>query len=415
MIKLIIADDEPLVQAGIKSMIRWEDYDISIVGTASNGAAAYELIKKHSPEIVITDIKMPVMSGLELAAKCHEEGRKLPLFIILTSYEDFHFVKEALTYQVVAYLIKLEVTPEALTDTLNLALKRVSELQSSLQTADTSVSNLSFIKEQFYTRLIFHLFESEQQIATQAENLNINLQCKAFIVSCIDMTSDKLTHMSSDKQMTLYDNCLQMTRELLAKYLPQTPCHVMSVDTGHFGIIFFLDETSADACQDIINATLEQVAVMLFNYYSVTIHAALGSPVHTPIQIADSYREAKQALAQASNADYKHPIVDNVKKYIQEHIEEKLTLNKVAGEFNISSNYLSVLFSKHSDIGFSDYINQSKIEAAKKMMMDENYKIYEISDKLGFESAFYFSRVFKKVTGLSPRDYINHNLPYREK
>ena len=49
MIKLIIADDEPLVQAGIKSMINWEDYNISIVGTASNGAAAYELIREHSP------------------------------------------------------------------------------------------------------------------------------------------------------------------------------------------------------------------------------------------------------------------------------------------------------------------------------------------------------------------------------
>ncbi len=84
-------------------------------------------------------------------------------------------------------------------------------------------------------------------------------------------------------------------------------------------------------------------------------------------------------------------------------------MNKVAREFNISPNYLSVLFSKNNDIGFSDYINQSKIDAAKKMMTDGDYKIYEISDRLGYESAFYFSRVFKKVTGLSPRGYMNQN------
>ena len=78
-------------------------------------------------------------------------------------------------------------------------------------------------------------------------------------------------------------------------------------------------------------------------------------------------------------------------------------------EINISPNYLSVLFSKNNDIGFSDYINQSKIDAAKKMMTDGDYKIYEISDRLGYESAFYFSRVFKKVTGLSPRGYMNQN------
>ena len=409
MIKLIIADDEPLVQAGIKSMICWADYDISIVGTASNGAAAYELIKEHEPEIVITDIKMPVMSGLELAAKCHEEGRKLPLFIILTSYEDFHFVKEALTYQVIAYLIKLELTPETLTETLQLALKRVSEQQSSIQTAAASVNNLSLMREQFYTRLIFHLFESEQQFETQAENLHLDFHYEAYAVSYVEIQSEKLAQMSSDKQINLYDNSLQMTKELLAKYLPHIPCHTLSLDTGHFCIIFSLEKDTLPDYSDTISNALEQISAMLFNYYSVTIHAGTGSAVSSPMQTADSFKEAKQ-LFSIQSSSHKHHIVANVKKYIQEHIEEKLTLNKVAKEFNISSNYLSILFSKHSDIGFSDYINQMKVEAAKEMMADGNYKIYEISDKLGFESAFYFSRVFKKVTGMSPRDYMSQNI-----
>lgn len=112
----------------------------------------------------------------------------------------------------------------------------------------------------------------------------------------------------------------------------------------------------------------------------------------------------------AHNKDYKNHIVTSVKKYIQEHIKEKLTLNQVAEVFNISPNYLSVLFSKYNDTGFTDYINHSKIEAAKEMMAGGDYKIYEISDVLGFESAFYFSRVFKKITGVSPRDYMNKNI-----
>ena len=107
------------------------------------------------------------------------------------------------------------------------------------------------------------------------------------------------------------------------------------------------------------------------------------------------------------NKDYKNHIVINVKKYINDHMEEKLTLNKVSEVFNISPNYLSVLFSKYNNLGFTDYINQSKVDAAKKMMAEGDLKVYEISDILGFESAFYFSRVFKKVTGISPRDYIS--------
>ena len=64
MIQVLIADDEPLVQAGIKSMINWSDLDMSIVGTASNGSIAYNMIDELHPDIIITDIKMPVMSGL---------------------------------------------------------------------------------------------------------------------------------------------------------------------------------------------------------------------------------------------------------------------------------------------------------------------------------------------------------------
>ena len=110
------------------------------------------------------------------------------------------------------------------------------------------------------------------------------------------------------------------------------------------------------------------------------------------------------------NKDYKNHIVAQVKKYINEHVKEKLTLNRAAEVFSISPNYLSVLFSKYSDVGFTDYVNQRKVEAAKKMMADGSMKIYEISDMLGFESAFYFSRVFKKTEGKSPREYMNNVL-----
>lgn len=533
MIKLIIADDEPLVQAGIKSMVNWEEYGISIVGTAANGAAAYELIKEYSPELVITDIKMPVMSGLDLARKCHEEGRKLPLFIILTSYEEFQFVKEALTYQAVDYLVKLELTPEALEKAIRQALGRIAEQQKTMKAPDSPLNNIYLIREQFFMRLIFNLFESEEQLTAQARNLNIDFGYDSFAVSYVEIKSEKLTYMSSEKQINLYTSSLQMASELIAKYVP---CHVLSLDTRHFCMIFFLDSQMSGNYKSVIKNTLEQISAMLFNYYSVTIHASVGAPVAAPIQISASYQDAKQSFAgvseetpilflediaegeplknvfnislfketilkayaeydekalydtftaiielfagqkthfvqaldaagntlylslsllgngeqivseifrsrsnnyrslyeltsveqiidwmkvlrdglcehfSACHKDYKNHIVIQVKKYICDHIEEKLTLNKVAKEFNISPNYLSVLFSKNNDVGFSDYINQRKVDAAKEMMSDGDYKIYEISERLGFESAFYFSRVFKKMTGFSPRDYINQNI-----
>jgi two-component system response regulator YesN len=530
MLKLLIADDEPLVQAGIKSMLNWEDYNINIIGTAMNGAVAYDMIKEHTPEIVITDIKMPVMSGLELAKKCYEDQISLPVFIILTSYEEFQFVKEAITYQVVDYLVKLELTPEVLGDSIRRAISKVSSLQKPKDKPDTSINSIYLLKEQFYTRLILNLFESEQQFKTQSDNLNMKFTYPAFAASYVEIHSEKSNDMSAEQRFNLYTSSLQIVSELTAKYIP---CHVLSLDTKHFAIIFFFNQGIVDGYKNLIKNAIEQVKTMLFNYYTVSIYASIGSLVTAPIQIASSFQDAKQAFTQISSQnpvlfaedisyqhapktvfnmslfkedirkayaefdekalydiftsimelfehhpahyvqaldaacnilylslsllnngeqivseifkhknngyrslyeltsveqiiewltlfrnglcesfskhhkDYKNHIVINVKKYIREHVAEKLTLNKVAEVFNISPNYLSVLFSKYNDVGFTDYINQCKIDAAKKMLSDGDYKIYEISDIFGFESAFYFSRVFKKVTGVSPRDYLN--------
>ena len=94
-------------------------------------------------------------------------------------------------------------------------------------------------------------------------------------------------------------------------------------------------------------------------------------------------------------------------QYIHEHIHERIFLQDIADTFGISPNYLSQLFKKHMNVGISEYITSQKIDESKKLLKETNLKIYEISDRLGFESSFYFSKVFKKTTGVSPKDYRN--------
>lgn len=533
--RLLIVDDEPLVQAGIKSMLNWEEYGVSIAGIAGNGAIAYEMIQKYEPEMVITDIKMPVMSGLELAQKCHDEGRELPVFLFLTSYDEFAFVRQALTVQAVDYLIKLELTPESLAESLKRAMDKVAVLRKTSAAPGETAGSIYLLQDQFFTRLVLNLFESEHQFSLQAGNLNLDFSYAAFCVSYLEIVGERLNTMDREKRLNLYVSSLEMIRELTHKYLP---CHVLSLDTKHLAILFFLNEENAARAREKIASTIRQVSSMLYNYYSVSILASVGAAVTRPLQIAASFQDAKQVFVHATpadplvftediapdrslknvfnmslfkedirkayaelddkalydiftaimelfsdkpshyvqaldaagnilylslsllnngeqivseifkdrpngyrslyeltrvdqilewltalrdglcesftthNKDYKHHIVTNVKKYIHEHIEEKLTLNKVAEVFSISPNYLSVLFSKYNDVGFNDCINQTKMEAAKKMMKSGDLKIYEISDILGFESAFYFSRVFKKLEGMSPRDYITQNFDH---
>ena len=106
-------------------------------------------------------------------------------------------------------------------------------------------------------------------------------------------------------------------------------------------------------------------------------------------------------------SDGKNIKVAIVRKYINEHVKEHLSLNEVAETFDISPNYLSQLFRKYNHTGFIEYVNICKIEEAKRLLEQEHLLVYETADALGYESAFYFSKVFKKIEGISPTEYVN--------
>lgn len=105
MIKMMIVDDEAIVRRGIKTSINWSSYGIKIAGEASNGKNALEQIIKIKPEILITDIKMPITNGLELAAAIR--GNHLATkIIILSGYDNFSYAQESIRLKVENYLLK---------------------------------------------------------------------------------------------------------------------------------------------------------------------------------------------------------------------------------------------------------------------------------------------------------------------
>ncbi len=117
MYRIILVDDEPLILAGIASLITWEDFDCTIVGKATNGPSAYDMILEEQPDIVITDIRMPVLNGLELIEKCQKQGCRF-VFIVLTNLEDFQLARQAMVLGACEYLVKLNLTPEELSGAL---------------------------------------------------------------------------------------------------------------------------------------------------------------------------------------------------------------------------------------------------------------------------------------------------------
>lgn len=531
MYKLLIVDDEPLVQAGIKSMLNWNELEIEICGTAMNGQSALKIIEKSSPDIVLTDIKMPIMSGLELAKICYERyGNLSPAFIILTSYEDFHMAREALTYQVSDYLVKLELTPENLRESVETVLKRI---QASSAAGQNDLSDVHPYYDKFFIRLLNNLFESEEQFQLQSSDLKLDFHYPYYICCYGEMISEQADLMSLEKQMQLFNSSLQMLHELTGKYLS---CYCLSLDIKHFALIFYREEKPDASYGSDIRDIFQNVSSSLSNYFNVSLRCGIGSCVCSPSSVSDSYQYARQAFSftdkeqafvffedclkneayrnsfnislfkdnltkafeeydpdilretlseictlftgnqknyvqmldaacnilylslsmiqdgeeiisgifkeypegyrsiykqstveqlviwltffqeqlclffEEKRRDYKNHIVSNVKKYIHKNVAKRLTLNEVAAVFGISPNYLSQLFKKYNDMGFNEYVTLCKVNEAKHLLTDSNYKVYEVAEMLGFESAFYFSKVFKKVEGVSPTEYLNVKL-----
>ncbi|NTV90780.1 MAG: response regulator [Clostridiales bacterium] len=127
MYKILLVDDEPLIREGLKHILPWEEYGIELVGEAENGQSALRFFEAENPalhpQLLVTDVKMPVMNGLQLIRTLRERGSKVRV-ILISGYDDFVYVKEALKYGVENYIVK-PINREELSQTILEAIEKI--------------------------------------------------------------------------------------------------------------------------------------------------------------------------------------------------------------------------------------------------------------------------------------------------
>lgn len=105
---------------------------------------------------------------------------------------------------------------------------------------------------------------------------------------------------------------------------------------------------------------------------------------------------------------HEHYLIVEAKRFIQDNYMNNIGLNEVAEHLNLSPKYFSNFFKKNTGINFSDYITQIRMSMAKKLLKETNYKVYEIASLVGYENAFYFSKIFKMNFGLTPKEFLRN-------
>ena len=242
MWKVIAADDEAYIREALYKLISWEKMDCSLCSVCSNGKELIMQIEAERPDIIIADIRMPVMDGLEVCRYVYETCPEIPV-ILLTAYSEFEYAKKAIRYSACEYVLKVSV---------------LEELPKAVQKAVGELRR-------------FH-------------------------------------------------------EELEGK-----------------------------------NAKLETTATL--------------------------QRQIEQ--------------------YIEQNYMKRISLDEIANDLHANRSYLSRLYKEKTGMNLFDVIVKKRIEAAKGFLQNTEMKTYEISDAVGFDNAGYFSKVFKKQTGLSPKEFRN--------
>lgn len=522
MYKVFLADDEIVVREGIRSNFPWEETDFVLAGEAPDGEIALAMLQDVKPDILITDIRMPFMDGLEL---CRQVTRTMPWIytVILSGYDDFTYAREAISLGVKEYLLK-PVSGQELRTVLERIAERIQEdkrRQASLTAYQEQLASSSrFLKEKLLTEL--YGGANCDRILKSARSMRMNLLANHYLVMLMqpspepeseedmfsaqsvlerlaegsggaaqlcrgfggfsllvmgDNSSDLEERAYGLAQSARYDversagikllvaigsdvdqlrdipKSLQNAREIMEKLvagkaanepqrimgpqdLPDEPQLMLAGDMDAAPVAEQLKYATTADVDAILSRYVEGLggaaaqSIMMANYFFVEMMLAASRIIKdsggSPQQIIpDAYRAQSSML----NVDDVLPIcrdtlkrailfrdsqgsaryggvIRMAKSFIAEHYaDSNVTLHDVASHVALSNNHFCTVFSQEMGVTFTEYLTSVRMSRAKELLLASSMRTSDVAYAVGYNDPHYFSYLFKKHIGLSPRDF----------
>lgn len=292
MITLLIVDDEAEIRSGLRSIIPWEDYSITLIGTAANGAEALDKIRYYEPDIVITDIQMPGMSGLELVRRAKEEQFDCS-FVILSGYDEFEYARNAIRYGVKEYLLK----PISIRDLTELIQNLKEEILSKRDYHSDQLSTLRKLrKAQVSLRkqnLIPQLLRGElsaMELNKVIEEYGLSIRDKE---SCAVLIQAYSTYQYTEETSELAYTLVPLM-EALDEELSGLPALIS--DYPPAGLVLIVNLPFQSDHWDSLHKMLEHYINRINIDGMVCVTAAIGKPVSSLCGISASIQDARHTI-----------------------------------------------------------------------------------------------------------------------
>lgn len=400
MYKLLIVDDEPMICEGLKAYAgQWQEIKFEWIHMAGNGALAWELIEQEQPDVVITDIRMPQMTGIELLQKIRDGGYEIKI-IVLSGYNDFEYVRTMALLGIENYLLK-PVNEEELQATMKNTLQKIKkerELQIRTQL------NADLIRENIINRWM-HGSIGENELLERAGFLNLNLEATLYWPCCIKI-------LSVEKNVTAIQSVYETCKKILEA---EKNCYFSRNYNGDIIAVFCIDAKAEGIRKntDTLNKCMEGIREKL----QLKPYVLLGDMVEDYWKVAESFGDALTNGIHLDRVSYQEddekneedsntsPFSLRLAQYVLDHYNEDLSLKSLAAHFKGNAAYIGQVFKRDIHISFSEYLNNVRMEKAKEYLLNGSISAKEIARKVGFANTTYFCTVFKKETGLSPDRY----------
>lgn len=337
MIKIFLVEDEVIIRNGIKNSIDWENNGYEFVGEASDGELAYPLILKTRPDILITDIKMPFMDGLELSEAVKKELPDIKI-LILSGYNDFEYAKRAISIGITDYLLKpisADKLLEALSEVSDKINKEREEKELLRKYAEDMQENTEHEKYLFFSRLVTESVPITEALE-QGRRLNMNLSAELYNIMLFNIwENEAVKEKKQEKREELSDAFVEV--EGYVHSLDRVCCIRRGVEGWAF--LCLADENSQ--MSNTIQDMRKSLSNIMENYRSLEFFGGIGERVDRLRNLGNSFREAQKSYASRFTLE-SNQIVNqqDVHRVIEEEAPEARGLGVVKDNRELVTKFL---------------------------------------------------------------------------
>ncbi len=457
MIKVLVVDDDNLVRRGLISAMPWNRFDMEVVGEASNGEAALEFMASHPIDLLMTDLAMPVMSGLELMRTTRERFPHVHI-IVLTLHQDFEYVQDALRLGAIDYIAKIQLERERFDDVLGRIHSRIVRERGKEAAVSETAKGPVFGMDAAYMLLS----SSEHADPSWARGIDPTGEWTELDGSSWLWLPSEQSGIESDELARLVGSRpgwtivqvqgiegkersevhrvlrrigfkhffyaeqgkgLMMTDRLeeIGNVPPVAPDEtVAALRSEWLTFAWMRDNASLDELLGRLRALrlsiprLSRLMLEVVSEWNKAYGSAVAADVTVPDamlhwrQCADWFAELKATAAPLVGSQHSKEVVHCIMtavRIVQEELNESVFAVDVAKRVNMSRSYFNQCFKEIVGRPFNDFVQHVRIEKAKEYLLRTNRPVQWIAEQIGYADEKYFSRLFREQTGNTPSEF----------